>query len=101
MDTKTLCHRLYQEMAEYSILTDYIHDVNNEIEEINVNAWNDVEVRRTDGAAEKIEHFCNPMHARNVMRRLVTASKTLIDDAMPMAEGNLKSNTVSLFFKVP
>ena len=34
-----LCQKLYTEMAEYSILTKYLG--RSDIEEININAWND------------------------------------------------------------
>ena len=42
MDENGLADKLYTEMAEYSFLTKYIFGKG--IEEININAWNDIEV---------------------------------------------------------
>lgn len=88
-----LVTRLYNDLAEYSVLTDYIKDENNEIEEINVNAWNDIEVRYSNGESKKVEAFCNMEHAKTILRKLATAGGALLDDAIPMAEASLTNNT--------
>ena len=87
-----LVKRLFDEFVDFSILTDYIRDENNEIEEINVNAWNDVEVRYSSGEVKKVEHFCNEEHAIHVIRRLSTAINSKIDESVPMGEGSLTNN---------
>lgn len=46
-DTKGLVDRLFTEMAEYSILTKYLSDSN--LEEININGWDDVALTHLDG----------------------------------------------------
>ena len=67
-DTKTLTERLYEEMAEYSILTKYLSEP--DIEEINVNGWDDVALTHLDGRIEKAdEHFFSPQHAVEVMKK--------------------------------
>ena len=51
MSEDELVDRLYTEMAEYSFLTKYIFSKG--IEEININAWNDIEVYYSGGRKEK------------------------------------------------
>lgn len=92
-DTLRLIEDLYNDMAEYSILTDYIRDLENNIEEINVNAWNDIQVIYSDGTVKKVRHFCNQEHAENTMKRIANAAGALIDEAMPMAEASISNNT--------
>ena len=91
-DTQELIEKLYDEMVNFSVLTPFIEDKNNEYEEINVNAWNDVEIRCSNGNVLKGPHFYNIEHAKNVVKRLVSVAGSQIDNAMPMAEGNLRNN---------
>ena len=56
MTFRELADKLYSEMAEYSVLTKYLG--RDEIEEININGWDDIAVTYTDGHIEKAkEHF--------------------------------------------
>ena len=51
--------RFIPEMAEFGFLTKYIYGEG--IEEIDVNAWDDVEVQYSGGVTEKLkEHFEKP-----------------------------------------
>lgn len=55
-------------MAEYSVLTKYLG--RDEIEEVNVNGWDDIAITYTDGHIEKApEHFYNPQHAVDIVKR--------------------------------
>lgn len=57
-----LIDRLYAEMVEYSILTPFL--VSPDIDEININAWDDITLAYSDGKMEKLEeHFRSPQHA--------------------------------------
>ena len=57
-----LSDKLYCEMAEYSVLTQYLGK--DEIEEININGWNDIAITYTDGHIEKAkEHFYHTIDA--------------------------------------
>ena len=59
---KQVTDRLFSEMAEYSFLTAYLNDRN--IEEININGWDDVALTYLDGHIEKSdEQFFSPGHA--------------------------------------
>ena len=62
-ELKALTDRLYSEMAEYSVLTKYLG--RKDIEEINVNGWDDIAVTYRNGITEKAdEHFFKPSARR-------------------------------------
>ena len=70
MSADELTERLYREMAEYSVLTPYLGA--EELEEINVNSWDDIALTRTDGSIVKAaEHFHSPQHAEDIVKRLL------------------------------
>lgn len=87
-DSKTLIDRLFTEMAEYSVLTPYLQDTN--LEEINVNGWNDIALTYHNGSVVKLnEHFHSPQHAVDIIKRLLHNSGMIIDNATPIAQGHL------------
>ena len=99
-DTPQLVDRLYSEMAEYSLLTHYLDDP--DVEEININGWDDIAITRTDGTIFKTdEYFFNPQHAVNVVKKLLQHSGMIIDNAQPMAQGHLPHNTRVTALKDP
>lgn len=100
MSFRELSEKLYSEMAEYSVLTKYLG--RDEIEEINVNGWDDIAVTYTDGHIEKAaEHFYNPQHAIDIVKRLLHHSGMIIDNATPMSQGHLPGNTRITALKEP
>ena len=89
---ETLTDRLFSEMAEYSVLTPWLG--NPDIEEINVNGWDDIALTHLDGRIEKLtEHFFSPGHAVDVIKKLLHHSGMIIDSARPMSQGHLPGNT--------
>lgn len=90
MTTDELNDRLYFDMCEYGFLTPYLSMP--EVEEININAWDDVAAHYVDGSVRKIEHFYDPEHAKNIIVRLLNHSGMTIDGAMPLAQGHLPNN---------
>lgn len=95
-----LSEKLYSEMAEYSVLTQYLG--RDEIEEININGWNDIAITYTDGHIDKsTEHFYNPQHAIDIVKRLLHHSGMIIDNATPMSQGHLPGNTRITALKEP
>lgn len=91
LSEQELIDKLYTEMSEFSFLTKYIFGT--EIEEINVNAWNDIEIYRAGGKKEKLtEHFASPQHALNVVRRMLHLSGAILDNASPVVLGHLSKN---------
>lgn len=100
MITAEVTNKLYSEMAEYSILTKYLGK--DEIEEININGWDDVAITYTDGHIEKAtEHFYSPQHAIDIVKRLLHHSGMIIDNATPMSQGHLPGNTRITALKEP
>ena len=99
-DTKELVERLFEEMAEYSILTKHLTDP--DIEEININGWDDVALTHLDGRIEKAkEHFFSPTHAIDIVKKLLQHSGMIIDNAAPIAQGHLPNNTRVTALKEP
>lgn len=100
MTQAQLVDALYTEMAEFSFLTKYIFGTG--IEEIDVNAWNDVEVQYSNGVTKKLdEQFDSPAHAINVVRRMLHVSGTVLDNASPAMLGHLSKNIRIAALKTP
>lgn len=100
MTTKELIDKLFCEMAEYSILTPYLGS--SELEEININGWDDIAITYVDGRIEKLsEHFHSPSHATDIIKRLLHHSGMIIDNASPMSQGHLPNNTRITALKEP
>lgn len=91
MTTEELCARLYEDMAGYSFLRKWIYRPG--VEEVNINAYNDIEVIMSSGRSEKIpDKFSSPQHAIDVVRRMLNACGMVIDDTMPSVVGFLDKN---------
>ena len=91
LSEQELIDKLYTEMSEFSFLTKYIFGTG--IEEVNINAWNDIEIYRAGGKKEKLtEHFASPQHALNVVRRMLHLSGAILDNASPVVLGHLSKN---------
>ena len=89
--TEELCTRLYEDMAGYSFLKKWIYAP--DVEEVNINAYNDIEVIMNSGRSIKIpERFSSPQHAIDVVRRMLNACGMVIDDTMPSVIGFLDRN---------
>lgn len=99
-DIKSLTNRLFSEMAEYSVLTEYLSDP--DIEEVNINGWDDIAITHLDGYIEKTkEHFFSPTHAVDIVKKLLQHSGMIIDNAYPIAQGHLPNNTRITALKEP
>lgn len=89
--TEELCARLYEDMAGYSFLKKWIYRPG--VEEVNINAYNDIEVIMNSGRSIKIpDKFSSPQHAIDVIRRMLNACGMVIDDTMPSVIGFLDKN---------
>ncbi len=88
--TDELVAKLYREMAEYSILTDYLQA--NNIEEININAWNDIKIIYIDGTVKPSEEkFQSPQHAKDVVKRILHKSGMVLDNSQPYVIGHINN----------
>ena len=91
MTSEQLCDAIYDDMAGISFLKKWIYKPG--IEEVNVNAYNDIEVILSGGRSMKIpDRFQSPQHATDVMRRLLSSCGMVIDDTMPSVIGYLDKN---------
>ncbi len=91
---------IYREMCEYSILTPFLGSP--ELEEINVNGWDDIALTYLDGSIVKLkDHFHSPQHAVDIIKRLLHHSGMIIDNATPTAQGHLPGNTRITALKDP
>ena len=99
MTTEELVDGLYSEMVEYSFLTPFLS--RDDVEEININGWDDVAITYTSGRIVKDKKFFSPQHAIDVVKRLLSHSGIIIDDATPMAQGHLPNNTRITALKMP
>ncbi|WP_025845241.1 ATPase, T2SS/T4P/T4SS family [Paenibacillus ehimensis] len=100
MSFEELVDRLYAEMVEYSFLTRYLFS--RDVEEININGYNDVKISYTDGRIVPAkEQFATPEHAVDVIRRLLHQSGMILDYSQPIVRGHLANNIRITVFGVP
>lgn len=86
-----LTSRLFADMAGYSFLADYIYA--DGVEEVNVNAFDDIEVIYASGKSVKIpEKFNNAQQAKDVVRRMLSKCGIVIDETVPSVLGYLEKN---------
>lgn len=90
LETDDVVDSLYSEMVEYSFLTPYME--REDVDEININAWDDVVVSYSNGRMEKIGGFFSPKHAYDIVRKMLNHSHSQMDGAIPYAEGQLPNN---------
>jgi pilus assembly protein CpaF len=91
-ETSSLARRIFDDMTGYGFLDKYF-DRRSEIEEININSWESIEIRYTDGTRQLIgEHFHNPQHARDVILRILHLNNKYLDDNTLLEVSNIGSN---------
>ncbi len=91
-DEEQLVERLFIEMADYSVLTQYL--THPQIEEININGWDDIAITYLDGRIEKTkECFFSPGHATDIVKKLLKHSGMSIATKAP--------NHAIFFAKIP
>lgn len=100
LSTDDLTAKLYEDMAGYSFLRKWIYMEG--VEEVNINAWNDIEVIFQSGRSQKIpEKFSSPQQAIDVARRMLSSCGMIIDDTMPSVLGHLDKNIRISIDKTP
>lgn len=91
LSLEELRDRLYEDMAGCSFLKNWIYRKG--VEEVNINAYDDIEVIMSGGRSIKIpDTFQTPQHAIDVIRRLLSTCGMVIDDTMPSVIGFLDKN---------
>jgi len=91
LSASELCDKLFDDMAGYSFLKRWIYMP--DVEEVNINAFDDIEVIMNSGRSIKIpDKFTSAQHAIDVTRRMLSACGMVIDDTMPSIIGFLDKN---------
>lgn len=99
-NTDELVERLFNDMVRYSFLEDWINK--DGVEEININAWDDIEVLIRGSKPQRIkEKFTSPQHAFDVVRRMLASHNIVIDNASPCVVGYIGEGIRICCFKAP
>lgn len=91
MSTDELIEKIYIDAFEFTFLNKYIYDEN--VEEINGNSWDCIYVNFSDGRIVKLdEKFQDKEQALSVIRRILAISNNRVNDAEPIALGEIGKN---------
>lgn len=90
MTKEQLVEKIYNDIEQYSVLTEYLLD--ERVEGINISAWDNIRVKFHNGSEIKAEPFMSPAHSKVILSRLLQASNKTIDEGIPIAEGSIGSN---------
>ena len=84
-DMDSLVARLYNDLAQYGIITDYISDP--AVEEINCNAFDDVEVVYPDGYKKLDETYASPGILQDYAKKIMNVGGITLDESQPVGDG--------------
>lgn len=76
-----LVDKCYEDMAGFGFLTKYLYD--EDVEEINCNAWNDIEVITGYGYKKIDEHFLTPTQCVDMTKKMCQLGGVIIDGSQP------------------
>ena len=87
-DHEILIEKIYNDMAGFAFLTKYIYDES--VEEINGNAWNDIEIVTQTGYRKLDENFASPKHCLDIVRKMAKAGGGIIDAKQPAIDSYIE-----------
>ncbi len=97
-----LTDKLFSDMAEYSFLTKLLKNAEKmHLEEIDINSWEDIDLIVAGHRYKSPETFSSPQHAIDIVRRMLQANGSVIDDGKPAALGSLAKNIRITALKTP
>ena len=79
-----LADKIYEDMAGFGILTKYLQD--EEVEEVNINAWNCIEVIYPDKVEMLEETFVSPDDCMDKIKKMVWLGGSIIDGSNPKVD---------------
>jgi len=79
-----LADKIYEDMAGFGVLTKYLSDA--EAEEINVNAWNSIEVIYPDKTIMLEDTFISPDDCMDKIKKMVWLGGSIIDGSNPKVD---------------
>lgn len=88
-----LVQKIYSEMAQLSILTPLLDESRDDIEEININRWDDIKIHYDTGEVVSCDEvFRSSEHAVDVIKRLLKQeSDMILDKGRPIVRGHLRN----------
>lgn len=93
MSATQLAKKCCEDMAQYSILTEYLDSRRTDIEEINLNSWEDIAIHSDSGSIDKSPNtFIDSTQAIDVMKRALNKAGMVLDMAKPIVRGFLDKN---------
>lgn len=102
MSEDELTDKLFSDMAEYSFLTKLLKNSEKmHLEEIDINSWDDIDLIVAGHRYKSPETFSSPQHAIDIVRRMLQANGSVIDDGKPAALGSLAKNIRITALKTP
>lgn len=76
-----LIHKIYEDMAQFGFLTKYIFD--DSVEEININAYNDIEIITNKGYFKLDEKYNSPKECIDSIKKMCAFGGVVIDASQP------------------
>lgn len=87
-----LTDRIYDDMAGFGVLSKYIWDP--QVEEININAWNSIEVVYSGNRHIQInETFVSPEDCVDKVKKMILLGGNIIDGSQPMVDSFIDAGT--------
>lgn len=93
-DFNTLVDKIFEDMAGFGILTQYIYD--KDVEEININAWNNIEVlypTEKGGLIKLDETFSTPQQAMDIVQKMCACGGIRLDASQPVQDSYIFKGT--------
>lgn len=93
-DFNELVDKIFEDMAGFGLLTQYIYD--KDVEEININAWNDIEVLYPieKGGLKKLdETFSFPQQAIDIVQKMCACGGIRLDESQPVKDSYIFKGT--------
>ncbi|MDR3121905.1 MAG: Flp pilus assembly complex ATPase component TadA [Clostridiales bacterium] len=79
-----LVNAIYDSMAGFDFLTEYIY--RDDVEEINGNAWDDIEIVTERGWEKVGKHFASPQQCSDIVKKMMQLGGVIIDGQRPTAD---------------
>lgn len=83
--------RIYEDMAGFGVITQYLRDTR--IEEININGWNRLELVYPDHIEYRTEAFLSPADCVDKVKKMVQLGGEVIDGSHPVVDSYIGGGT--------
>lgn len=94
-----LVNRLYNDMSQFGIITDPVQDENNE--EINCNAYNDIEVVTPDGYKKLDTTYSSPEQIQDYAKKIMRIGGVTLDESEPIGDGYISTGVRASAIRTP